>query len=75
MKSTRAYSMTTRAEAAERTRLAVLDATVALAMTKRLADISLEDVAGRAGVSVQTVLRKFGSRDGLVEAAMEHATG
>lgn len=74
MKTTRPYTMTARAEAAERTRVAVLDATVALAMTRRLADISLDDVAGRAGVSVQTVLRKFGSRDGLVEAAMDHAT-
>jgi AcrR family transcriptional regulator len=73
MKSTRTYTMTARAEAAERTRVAVLDATVALAMTRRLADISLDDVAGRAGVSVQTVLRKFGSRDGLLEAAMHHA--
>lgn len=35
--------------------------------------ITLEDVAGRAGVSVQTVLRHFGSRERLVTAAAEHA--
>ncbi|QIG44022.1 TetR/AcrR family transcriptional regulator [Nocardioides anomalus] len=73
MKTTRPYTMTARAEAAERTRVAVLDALVALALRRRLADLSLDDVAGEAGVSVQTVLRKFGSRDGLVEAALAHA--
>lgn len=73
MSSTRTYTMTARAEAAERTRLAVLGAAAELAGTKRLADISLDDVATTAGVSVQTVLRKFGSRAGLLEAAAQHA--
>jgi AcrR family transcriptional regulator len=65
--------MTARAEAAERTRLRILDAIVALAESRLLADISLDDVASTAGVSVQTVLRRFGSRAGLVEAAYAHA--
>jgi AcrR family transcriptional regulator len=69
----RSYSMTIRAEAAERTRLAILDAAVGLATTRRLADISLDDIATDAGVSVQTVLRRFGSRAGLLEAATAHA--
>ena len=73
MKTTRRYTMTTRAEAAERTRLRILDAAVALADTKLLADISLDDVATAAEVSVQTVLRRFGSRAALLEAAREHA--
>ena len=34
-----------------------------------LAEIALDDVAGEAGVSVQTVLRRFGNRAGLIEAA------
>ena len=36
-------------------------------------EIALDDVAGRAGVSVQTVLRHFGSRAGLEEASFERA--
>ncbi len=74
MKKTRAYTMTTRAEAAEQTRLRILDAMVQLATTRLLAEISLDDVAAAAGVSVQTVLRRFGSRAGLVDAAFDHAT-
>jgi AcrR family transcriptional regulator len=73
MKTTRSYSMTARAEAAERTRLRILDAMVELAASRLLADISLEDVAGAAGVSVQTVLRRFGSRAGLIGSAYAHA--
>lgn len=73
MKTTRRYTMTARAESAERTRVRILDAAVSLADTALLADISLEDVATEAGVSVQTVLRRFGSRAGLFEAARDHA--
>jgi AcrR family transcriptional regulator len=73
MKSTRTYTMTARAEAAERTRVGILDAAVRLAGPRRLADISLDDFANEAGVSVQTVLRRFGSRAGLIEAATLHA--
>ena len=65
--------MTARAEAAERTRLAILDAMVSLATSRLLVEISLDDVAAEAGVSVQTVLRRFGSRAGLVDAAYAHA--
>ena len=35
--------------------------------------ITLEDVARRAGVTVQTLLRQFGSREQLVAAAAEAA--
>jgi AcrR family transcriptional regulator len=73
MNAKRSYTMTARAEAAERTRTGILDAAVRLAGTRRLADISLDDIAGEAGVSVQTVLRRFGSRAGVVEAAPLHA--
>ncbi len=73
MKTTRSYTMTTRAEAAEQTRVRILDATVGLAEVRLLADISLDDVAASAGVSVQTVLRRFGNRAGLFEAAHQHA--
>jgi len=73
MKTTRPYTMTARAEAAEVTRLRILDAMVGLATSRLLTDISLDDVATAAGVSVQTVLRRFGNRAGLVDAAYAHA--
>jgi AcrR family transcriptional regulator len=74
MKPTRSYTMTTRAEAAEQTRVRILDAMVELVASRLLADISLEGVAAAACVSVQTVLRRFGNRTGLLEAAFAHAT-
>ena len=74
MKTTRTYTMTARAEAAERTRTRILDAAVDLATTRLLAEITLDDIAAHAGVSVQTVLRRFGNRAGVIEAAHAHAT-
>lgn len=70
----RAYRMTARARAVEQTRDAVLDAVIALHAEHLASDISLADVAARAGVSVQTVLRHFGSRENLVEAALRRAS-
>jgi AcrR family transcriptional regulator len=73
MKTTRSYTMTARAEAVERTRARLLDAAVSLAETRLVSQISLEDIATTAGVSVQTLLRHFGNRAGLIDAAREHA--
>ena len=70
----RSYTMGARARAVEETRRRILDATVTLSEHRRIATISLEDVAQTAGVSVQTVLRQFGSRAGLLEAATAHAS-
>ena len=65
--------MTARAQAVEQTRERILDAVVALHLERLSSDISLADMAAAAGVSVQTVLRHFGTRDRLVEAARERA--
>jgi len=73
MKSTRTYTQTARAAATEATRARILESVVALARERRLATISLDEVAAAAGVSVQTVLRQFGSRAGLTEAAAARA--
>jgi AcrR family transcriptional regulator len=75
MNERRGYTMTARARSVETTRTSILDALVGLAAERLLSDIALDDVATRAGVSVQTVLRHFGSRDGLVDAAVAQALG
>ena len=73
MKTTRSYTMTTRARSTEQTRDRILSATIDLHLERPAATIGLDDIATRAGVSVQTVLRHFGSREGLVEAATAQA--
>jgi AcrR family transcriptional regulator len=71
--SKRAYRMGARAEAAEETRRRILDAVIGLHMERYYDQISLDDVAERAGVTVQTVLRRFGSKDQLIDTASEVA--
>ena len=66
----RSYDNTNRAEAAAATRQRILQAGLDLAWEQIAIETTLEDVATRAGVSVKTVLRHFGSRDGL-DAALE----
>ena len=72
MKSTRRYTMTARAESVERTRARILDAAMSLAATRPDSAITLDAVAAAAGVSVQTLLRRFGSRAGLIDAVRQH---
>lgn len=73
MKTTRSYTMRARAESAADTRVRILDATFVLGMERLTVEIVLADVAERAGVSVQTVLRHFGSKDALFDAVHAHA--
>ena len=72
MKTTRAYEQTARRATTERTRTAILDAGLDLGREKLTVEIVLGDIADRAGVSVQTVLRHFGSREGLLDALQRH---
>lgn len=72
MKS-RSYDMSSRLEAKTATRDAILEAGVAAAMAERSLDITLAAIAERAGVTVKTVLRHFGSREALVEATISRA--
>lgn len=69
----RPYRMQARAEAAAKTRDRILRAVLDLHVERFHDQITLEDVAQRADVTVQTVLRHFGSRDRLVTAAAEQA--
>jgi AcrR family transcriptional regulator len=73
MKQTRTYTMTARAEAVEDTRSRIVHAVIDLAGERLFPEITLEAVAERAGVSVKTVLRRFGSREGLFRVAMDLA--
>ncbi|MFT3871405.1 MAG: TetR/AcrR family transcriptional regulator [Nocardioides sp.] len=73
MSTKRPYAMRARAKSVEETRRRILDAAVRLADDRLIADISLSATAETAGVSVQTVLRQFGTRARLIEAATEHA--
>lgn len=57
--------MTARAESAARTSERVVAATRELFAEKTIADITLADIADRSGVTVQTVLRRFGDKDGV----------
>jgi AcrR family transcriptional regulator len=75
MKTKRPYRMTTRAAAVQETRERILAAMFKLGTQRLFPEISLDDVAAEAGVSVQTVLRQFGSRAGLIEANIEYALG
>jgi AcrR family transcriptional regulator len=71
MKTKRSYTMTARAEAAEETRLRIVRSAFDLQAERLTTEISLEDVAARAGVSVQTVLRRFGSKARLFEDSLK----
>jgi len=61
--------MTARAEAAEETRRRIIQAAIAVYYSSPGPEITLEQVAERSQVSVQTILRKFGTRAALLEAA------
>lgn len=74
MKSTRTYEMRARADAKAQTRTRILSAVRQLAEETLNLDPTLDAVAAAAGVSVQTVLRHFGSRDRLFDAALTAAS-
>ncbi len=69
----RPYAQVARAESTERTRRAVLDAARELFESEANYGLPLDLVAERAGVSTRTLLRHFGSKEGLIEAAIADA--
>ena len=70
MKS-RSYEMRLRQEAKSATRDAILRAAIETFMVEKSLAFTLGAVADRAGVTVKTVLRHFGSRDGLIDACWQ----
>ena len=67
----RQYQMVARAASAAATGERILDATVALFWEGPSLQFSLDDIATRAGVTVQTVIRRFGGKDGVIVAAIK----
>jgi AcrR family transcriptional regulator len=68
----RGYRMEARAKATEATRERILEAAAEAFDELPFDEITLAWVAERAGVSVQTVLRHFESKDGLFLASLMH---
>lgn len=62
--------MRARAKAAEQTAHRVMDAAVALWRERGYDEFTLQEVANRAGTSLSTVMRRFGSKEGLAEAVL-----
>ena len=71
--ASRSYTKVARAATEERTRTALLDAAEELFFSKPWDQITLEAVARRAGSTKQTLLRHFGSKEGLLEQGYARA--
>lgn len=67
----RPYRQTARAAATEANAQRVVDAFRARLTRLWFDEIRLEDVAQDAGVTVQTVIRRFGGKEGLLEAVVD----
>lgn len=70
----RSYRMDTRTAAAEETARRILSATVELVWDAAGEQPTLDAVAARAGVTVQTVIRRFGDKESLLAQAARFET-
>jgi len=71
----RTYKMRARAEAVEATRERIARAAMSRFMTDPYDDVTIASVAADAGVSHQTVLNHFESKEGLFMSAAEQFSG
>jgi AcrR family transcriptional regulator len=69
---TRSYRQTARAAAAEQTVRRIAVAFAECIHERWIEDVTLEDVAARAGVTVRTIIRRFGSKEGLLARHADH---
>lgn len=67
----RKYRQKARARAAEETGRRILESFGAFMKDRWFDEITLDEVAATAGVTVRTVLRRFGGKEGLVDAYFE----
>jgi AcrR family transcriptional regulator len=70
----RRYTQGARAQAAEATAQRIVDAFLARLMTQWFDEITLDGVAEDAGVTVQTVVRRFGGKQGVLAEAVKTLT-
>jgi AcrR family transcriptional regulator len=68
---TRPYRMGKRAASTQATRRRILDAARELWLERWYDEMTLRELADRAGVALQTVVNHFGSKDGVMAAALE----
>ena len=68
---TRPYQMTARAEAVREREEAVLEEAFDAFLSEYYDQVTLRGVAERAGVTEQTVIRRFGSKEELLETVLE----
>lgn len=73
MESSRTYTKVARAEAEQQTRAALIAAADEAFLSGPWERVSLESIAQSAGVTKQTLLRHFGSKDGLLEQTLRLA--
>lgn len=67
----RSYRMGARAAAMEATRTRILEAAIGLWTRRWYDDVTLQQIADEAGVSVQTLVNHFDGKDGLADAAAD----
>ena len=67
----RPYRQAARAVAAEATARRIVDAFSDCMQQQWFDEITLEEVARRAGVTVRTVIRRFGGKEGLLQSFIE----
>ena len=73
VKRKRPYRSERRREQAEQTRGRILDAAAELFVAGGFAGTSVAAIAGRAGVSAETVYQAFGSKPALLDALVRRA--
>lgn len=71
----RPYRMRARAEAVEAMKARILDSAYALMTTGSYEELTLDKVAADADTTVQTVLRHFKNKDGLITGVAEQLGG
>jgi AcrR family transcriptional regulator len=71
VKDKRRYDSSRRQELARQNRQAILDAARDLLLTNGYAATTIGEIAGQAGVSVETVYKAFGNKAGLAKAVFD----
>jgi len=69
--ATRSYHQKARAESAESTGKRIVEAFLTRLMQQWFDEITLDSVAEDAAVTVQTVVRRFGGKEGLLKSAVD----